>query len=198
MISQWDIRYNTDDYVYGTNANEFFKKFLEQFKHPGKLLLPAEGEGRNAVYAAAKGWDVEAFDQSTVGKEKAEKLAKTFGVSISYQIADLFEYTAISESYDLIALIYVHIPGYLKKPFFDKMMKSLKPGGFLIAEVFSKEQLLNNSGGPRDSNMLYSIDEIESFVKDYECIELKEETVELNEGLLHKGKASVIRLICKK
>lgn len=198
MSSQWDIRYNTDDYVYGTNANEFFKEFLKQFMHPGKVLLPAEGEGRNAVYAASKGWAVEAFDQSTVGKEKAEKLAKTSGVSISYQIADLFEFKAKAESFDLIALIYVHIPGNLKKPFFDKMMKSLKPGGFLIAEVFSKEQLSYNSGGPKDPDMLYSIKEIESFVKDYECIHLKEETVVLDEGLLHKGKASVIRLVCKK
>ena len=75
MKNFWNERYDQDAYCYGTNPNLFFSQSLEKFS-PGKILLPAEGEGRNAVFAAQKDWEVLAFDWSEAGQTKALKLAK--------------------------------------------------------------------------------------------------------------------------
>ena len=69
MNSFWNERYSTNEYAYGTEPNEFFKSVLSKLE-VGKLLLPGEGEGRNAVYAAKQGWHVTAFDTSIAGKTK--------------------------------------------------------------------------------------------------------------------------------
>lgn len=63
MKELWDKRYNTDQFIYGTTPNGFLKSELDKLK-AGKLLLPGEGEGRNAIYAASRGWSVEAFHTS--------------------------------------------------------------------------------------------------------------------------------------
>ncbi|GAB2536933.1 hypothetical protein [Rufibacter soli] len=74
MQDFWNNRYHRHKSVYGAKPNEFFKAQLAGLK-PGALLLAAEGEGRNAVYAAHQGWKVSAFDFSTTGKAKALQLA---------------------------------------------------------------------------------------------------------------------------
>ena len=74
----WDQRYSEQPYAYGTAPNAFVKASLDTQK-PGKILFAAEGEGRNAVYAAQQGWEVEAFDLSAAGRDKALALAKQNG-----------------------------------------------------------------------------------------------------------------------
>ena len=75
MKNFWDERYSNKEFVYGTLPNQFFKDQLDKLK-PGKILMVGEGEGRNAVYAAKLGWQVDAIDSSNVAKEKAAKLAE--------------------------------------------------------------------------------------------------------------------------
>ncbi|MCW8809762.1 MAG: methyltransferase domain-containing protein, partial [Ignavibacteriaceae bacterium] len=173
----WNERYSSSEYVYGENPNRFFKEHLEKIGAPGKLFLPGEGEGRNAVYAAKLGWKVDAYDQSTTGKLKATKLADKNNVMINYHIEDLLEFTPPKDDYDAIAIIYVHLNTKLRKSFNEKIIEALKPGGKIILELFSKEQLGKSSGGPQDLNMLYSVDEIK---KDFGCLKaviLKEEII---------------------
>lgn len=83
MKEFWDERYAVDEYVYGKEANLFLQSKLVGIE-PGKALFPAEGEGRNAVFAATLGWDVTAFDISSSAKIKADKLAEEKDVSIDY------------------------------------------------------------------------------------------------------------------
>jgi len=71
----WNERYSKNKTLYGSIPNIFFRDQLKVLPH-GRLLLPAEGEGRNALYAAGLGWEVDAFDFSTVAREKALALAK--------------------------------------------------------------------------------------------------------------------------
>jgi hypothetical protein len=108
MSNFWDDRYRDRKYIYGTNPNAFFKEYI--IKHPiGTILLPAEGEGRNAVYAAQCGWKVEAFDFSKEGWNKAIKLANQQNVNINYQIASFDSVEYRPSQFDVIALIYGHI-----------------------------------------------------------------------------------------
>ncbi len=100
MKEMWDNRYSTEDYAYGIAPNVFFKEVIAKYKLKGKMLLPAEGEGRNAVYAAKNGLEVTAFDISLEGKNKAIKLAERENVKIKYEIGFNNELFALAGLYD--------------------------------------------------------------------------------------------------
>jgi 2-polyprenyl-3-methyl-5-hydroxy-6-metoxy-1,4-benzoquinol methylase len=195
MKQMWDKRYASDNYAYGNQPNVFFKEKIEGIE-PGKMLLPAEGEGRNAVYAAALGWNVHAFDFSSNAKEKALLLSKENKVSIQYAVHGMEESDYEDDSFDTLAFIYAHNPN--RKDNHRYLLKFLKPGGTIILEAFSKEQINNNTGGPKDVNMLYSIQNLKEDFSQLSELNLWEEDIVLDEGTFHSGKSSVIRLIGKK
>ncbi len=193
MTNIWNERYSSEEYIYGIEPNIFFSEKLIQLK-PGKILLPAEGEGRNAVFAAKQGWQVTAFDNSIEGQKKALQLAEKEDVSISYLIDSYDSANLPFEYFDCIALIYTHMPPEKRTVYHQKLASFLKPGGFLILEGFSKNQLQYNSGGPKDYGMLFSVEELKSDFSDFNIIQIEETEIELKEGTFHDGKASVIRL----
>jgi 2-polyprenyl-3-methyl-5-hydroxy-6-metoxy-1,4-benzoquinol methylase len=197
MKEHWDERYSAESYIYGTLPNAWLAAKIQGLT-PGKLLLPAEGEGRNAVFAATKGWQVTAFDQSVEGQKKALKLATEKKVHIEYQIHDLTEFEFSAEHFDAIALIFVHLPEETRQTVHQNLLKSLKPGGYLILEAFTKTQLTKNTGGPRSEQLLYECEQIKQDFISLDIIERSELTIELNEGLLHQGEAHVIRLFARK
>ena len=194
MNSFWNERYAVEEYVYGTEPNEFYREELDKLT-PGKILFPAEGEGRNAVFAATRGWDVTAFDASTEGKNKAEKLAESKGVSIQYLINNYDNIQFQPESFDCVVLIYAHMNPLKRNEYHKKLTSFLKPGGKLILEGFSKKQIYNNTGGPRDVNMLFSEEELRSDFENLTQLLIGENDITLKEGQFHDGKAAVIRVV---
>lgn len=198
MKEIWNQRYIAETFVYGTVPNEFFREQLSRLK-PGKLLLPAEGEGRNAVYAAGMGWQVTAFDFSEEGKRKAMRLAVNRSVNLEYLCGDISEMHFPPATFDCIAFIYAHFQGNIRSEQFSKLTSSLRPGGHIIFEAFSKRQFTNKekypSGGPKDIAMLYDIEEVRQDFVGIEFMELIEIETILNEGELHQGLASVIRFM---
>lgn len=196
MKNFWDQRYSEQAWVYGKDPNGFFKSFIDSHT-PGKLLLPAEGEGRNAAYAAGKGWEVHAVDFSHVARDKALRRAGEESLSIYYELADLSVWST-DLSFDYIALIYAHFPEAFRMQLHRKLADRLVPGGQLILEGFAKDQIHYTSGGPKDISMLYSIDMLALDFRELE-IESMEKTVRvINESDFHQGKASIIRMITKK
>lgn len=192
MQSFWDERYRLTDHVYGAGPNAYFKAFIDQRK-PGTLLLPGEGEGRNAIYAASKGWEVDAFDFSGVAREKALQFAAEKEVKIRYDLQDMAAYKA-SRQYDLVALLYIHLPDNLRHSFHTAIYKSVKPGGFLLFEAFAKEQLGFESGGPKEAALLY---DAPSICRDFPFLHLlscEQKEVMLDEGPFHQGRAALLRL----
>lgn len=197
MSEFWNQRYAADEYAYGTRPNLFFKEQIEKLQ-PGSVLFAAEGEGRNAVFAAQLGWSVTAFDLSTEGKRKAGNLASGNGVNISYLVAGYEDVSFEPESFDCIVLVFAHMPAEKREEYHRRLMSFLKLGGTMILEGFSKEQINFNSGGPRDLKMLFSKAELESDFNQLSDLNIEEEEIELDEGPFHQGKAAVIRLIGKK
>jgi cyclopropane fatty-acyl-phospholipid synthase-like methyltransferase len=193
MSEFWNQRYRSDAYAYGTEPNLFFKNQIENLT-PGKILFPAEGEGRNAVYAALLGWDTTAFDLSTEGKRKAEQLAADNNVTINYLIAGYDDVSFEPETFDCIVLIFAHMAHSKRKEYHQQLVSYLKPGGKVILEGFSKKQISFTSGGPREIEMLFSADELKNDFSNLTIQSLEEETIELSEGLFHRGLASVMRL----
>lgn len=192
MTEIWNQRYAQKEYVYGIKPNEFYKDQLLKLQ-PGKILFPAEGEGRNAVFAALNGWDVVAFDSSLEAKKKAEKLAAENKVELKYLISSIEEFEFEENSFDAIVLVFVHTEN--RDENHRKLIRFLKPGGTLILEGFSKNQLSNNSGGPRNLSMLFSAEELNNDFQSLNDLNISELDIELEEGLLHIGKASVIRIV---
>jgi len=197
MKEFWNKRYSSEDYAYGETPNEYVKQELSRLKQ-GKIIFPAEGEGRNAVYAATRGWNVTAFDPSTEGKKKAEFLARKHNVGIDYHITDYEGCDFAKESFDCLVLVYAHMPPSLREMAHKKLTTFLKPGGKLILEGFSKKQIRNNTGGPRNIDFLFSEDELRSDFSDLSQLEILEKEVFLDEGPFHQGTASVIRITGEK
>jgi len=193
MQNQWDERYARQEYIYGTEPNSFLKEILLSLK-PGRILFPAEGEGRNAVFAAKQGWKTEAFDQSIEAKKKAILLADQKGVSIRYSIQSFDDWDPLPDQYDCIALIFVHLPDDMRKRVHQSVIRALKPGGILIMEAFTTRQLLRSSGGPKAAELLFTSDQLKSDFNNLSGVEILETQVQLDEGPLHQGVAEVIQL----
>jgi len=196
MKQFWDQRYACSEYIYGTMPNVYFKNIIDG-KHPGSILMPSEGEGRNAVYAAALGWQVHAFDYSEEARKKALSLARNRGVEIQYEIVDAKHFKA-TRNFDLVALIFAHFDPGVRKDLVDQFIASLNSGGSLIGEVFSKKQLGRKSGGPKKLDLLYSVEELKSYFAALRMVQCEEMAVELDEGPFHRGMAQVIRFVATK
>ncbi|GAA3967146.1 class I SAM-dependent methyltransferase [Pedobacter ginsengiterrae] len=201
-LERWDARYSSEEFAYGEQPNNYLKEQLEKLK-PGKILFAAEGEGRNAVFAARQGWTVSAFDISAEGKNKAIQLANKNNVPIDYQVGELQNLNFQTNQFDVIALIYAHFPANIKSSIHQMLDKYLSKDGIIIFEAFSKnhlDYLAKNEkvGGPKDIESLFSIDEIKLDFPNYEVIELEEKEIELSEGKFHNGTGSVIRFVGRK
>lgn len=200
MKQFWNERYAMEEYIYGEQPNAFLKAFIDNNTEKGKILFTAEGEGRNAVYAAANGWTVSAFDYSDSAKQKAEHLAQKVGVSFTYDTlsveAILQHYAAAS--FDVIAVVYNHFPPPMRIAFHKALPALLKKGGKIVMEVFNKQQLGNTSGGPQNEMMLYSVEMLRQDFDGLTFEMLEDASVELNEGRFHSGKAEVVRMIARK
>ncbi len=192
-VDFWNQLYRKEEYRYGKNPNGFFKDQLDQLK-PTSILLPAEGEGRNAVYAATQGWNVTAFDISDNGRDKAMQLSNEKNVAIEYTTTGVLDFQT-NKQFDVMGLSYAHFPAQIRKEAHRHLLKFLKPKGIVIFEAFAKAQLGKSSGGPKNLDMLFSIDEIKEEFAPLKFEFLKEETVELAEGNYHKGLAELIRFI---
>jgi SAM-dependent methyltransferase len=202
MTIKWDERYKEQEFAYGKEPNLFFKEWLLKFE-PGSILMPADGEGRNGVFAACLGWKVTSFDLSTEGRSKALQLAKERQVELEYIVGDFKQLEFEKEIFDAVGLVYAHFSAEKKSIYHRKLDELIKPGGIVILEAFSKNHLelikLNPKvGGPRDINELFSKEEIRNDFKNYEILILEEEEILLYEGNYHNGKGSVVRFVGRK
>ncbi len=197
----WNQRYGESTYIYGHLPNQFFQEQLSSLR-PGRILMPAEGEGRNGVFAARQGWEVFAFDLSEAGREKALKWAAENDVTIDYQIAEAEQVTFPENYFDAIGLIFANFGATHRPAIHQKLLSYLKPGGRVIFESYSKEQLdyqkKYNSGGPQTAEMLFSEAEIRSEFAGLEFERLEMTEVVLEEGVGHNGPASMIRFVGRK
>ncbi|MBC8017355.1 MAG: class I SAM-dependent methyltransferase [Verrucomicrobia bacterium] len=193
----WDDRYSEPGFAYGTAPNEFLASITDRIPK-GKILSLAEGEGRNAVYLASLGYQVTGVDGSEVGLRKAMELARERGVSITTLHADLSEFEIEPEQWDGIIACYCHVPSTIRIPLHRAVVRGLKPGGVLVLEAFSKEQLAYGTGGPQSVDMLMSLDDLKRELAGLEFIHAVQIEREVREGSGHTGLASVIQLLALK
>jgi 2-polyprenyl-3-methyl-5-hydroxy-6-metoxy-1,4-benzoquinol methylase len=196
----WDERYQEEG-VYGKNPNPFWADQLSRLSptaEHNRVLLPCEGEGRNAVWAAAQGWDVDAFDGSSVAVATCQRWASEAGVEVHAAQSDALAFEGRSGGYDVVGLFYAHMPAGMRAEFHQRAVDWLRPGGTLILEGFEPRQLGLDSGGPKDPAMLFTP---EMLGADFGALTiLKNETsaVVLDEGPYHQGPAHIIQFTAQK
>jgi len=186
---QWDKRFSVDRYLYGTEPVEFLRENIHRLPK-GKALCLAAGEGRNAVWLAAQGYDATAMDASPKGLEKALALAGERGVTINTEVGDLQHGYDIGDAeYDLITDFYYH-----DTAMFPAVMRALKPGGMFVLQNFSIAQLETNRFGPKNPDYLAKPNELLGHFEGYRILHYEDTIVELDEGM-HQGPGAVVRLI---
>jgi len=193
----WDQRYNTADYVYGTRPNKFLADVAGGIPR-GRVLCIAEGEGRNAVYLAELGHEVVAVDASSVGLEKAEKLARERGVAIETVVADLADYEIEKNSFDAVVSIFAHVPPVIRAPLHRRIVAGLKPGGVLVLEAYTPDQIACGTGGPPVAELTMTLRALQDELRGLEfrhAVELRREVIE---GSLHTGTGAVVQVVAVK
>lgn len=190
----WDERYACDDYFYGIKPNDFLRSVAGNIP-AGKVLMLAEGEGRNAVYLAEQGYEVTAVDNSGVALEKARQLAAERNVCITTIHADLDAFSIEPEAWEGIVSCYCHLPLNLRARLHKKVVAGLKPGGVFILEGFSKEQLAYGTGGPQSIDLLLALQELQQELVGLEFSCAQQIEREVLEGRGHTGLASVVQIL---
>lgn len=193
----WDQRYSAADYVYGTRPNDFLADVTCDLPR-GRVLSIAEGEGRNAVYLARQGHAVVAVDSSAVGLEKAKKLALARGVVIETVVADLADYEIEPDSWDAVVSIFAHVPPETRKILHRRIVSGLKPGGLLVLEAYTPDQIAYGTGGPPVAELTMSLSALREELHGLEfrhAVEMKREVIE---GSLHTGVGAVVQVVAVK
>jgi len=192
----WNSKFSRDGFLYGIKPNTFIASKIKMFPRGGKVLCLGEGEGRNAIFLAKRGLTVTAIDASDIGLSKLHFRSIEEDVKIETICADLNEWE-VKETYDVIVASYLHMYKNEREDLFEKIEESLNPNGYFIGEFFSTKQLNYTSGGPKDEDLLYTVDD---FKKHFALCEkeIKEQVTILDEGKGHQGEACVIRVIVQK
>ena len=197
-MNPWDERYAGDGFAYGTAPNRWLAANASRIRPGGRVLCLGEGEGRNGVWLARQGFEVEAVDASAVGLAKARRHAEASGVSIGTTVADLAAYAPAPAAFDAVVLVFVHLPGALRAAVHARAAAALRPGGLVVLEAFTPRQLTHTSGGPRQLDLLYELAALRGDFPGTEWESLEEAEVDLDEGPLHQGRAAVVRGLARR
>ena len=197
MTNSWHERFSAEEYIYGKEPNGFVVEAAKMLPK-GKVLCIAEGEGRNSVYLASLGFDVTAWDYAPAGLKKNQLLADEKGVIVKTELRDLAEVTWEEEQWDAIVHIFGHLPSDVMERTLSGIKRALKPGGYYVSELYTKEQLHYGTGGPRNEAMLSDPKQLLAdfdayFVKHFHIGEVTRE-----EGQLHTGIAHVVQCMFQK
>src|SRR5271165_3589026 len=158
--AMWDERYRGEPYAYGLEPNRFLAAQAGRLEPGMRALVPGDGEGRNGVWLAARGLEVDTLDLSAFGVEKARRLAAGKGMTINAIQADALLWDWPEARYDVVALIFLHLVEPDRRAVHAKAIGALKPGGIIVLEAFRPEQIERQAagarGGPRDAALLYA------------------------------------------
>ncbi|WP_019673835.1 class I SAM-dependent methyltransferase [Psychrobacter lutiphocae] len=197
----WNERYNEEEFIYGTKANDFLQQVYQHIPAKGHVLCLAEGEGRNAVFLAKQGYEVTAVDMSEVGLTKAKKLAEERGVHITTQVADLTEYDFGTKKWDGIISIWAHMPKPARERVHQQVVTSLKPNGVFILEAYTVEQpKMDGIGGPPASKpeVFMSLAGLRQELSGLEETIGVEKQRDVQEGKMHQGLSAVVQFVAVK
>ena len=156
-FERWQGRYSVPEYIFGEEPNSFLQAQKPLLPKGGRALAIADGEGRNGVWLAGQGLEVLSVDFSPIGQEKARSLANRRNVALEFELADVHEWNYPEASFDVVVEIFTQFSDPIqRKKKWAGMKKTLKPGGLLLLEGYTQDQLKHGTGGPKQLDHLYT------------------------------------------
>ena len=194
----WNKRFSIEDYLFGADPAQALVK-LEHYLIPqGDTLVIADGEGRNSVYLASRGFRVTASDSSTVANVKAKALAASQNVEVNYQVEDFFDIDWSAKQYDnIVGIFFQFIPPDKIKQVLRALRTAIKKGGTLLIHGYTPQQIELATGGPKDVSLMYNKELFEDVFESVEILVNKEYQMQLSEGSGHKGQSALIDFVAK-
>ena len=195
----WNRRFDQADYLFGIEPNAWLRAQAHHWT-PGQLILSvADGEGRNSVWLARQGLRVDTFDIADVGVAKARRLAADQGVTVNYTVADCDAFAWPLATYDGVAAIFIQFADpALRARLFARMVASLKPGGVLVLQGYTPQQLVYRTGGPPVASHLYTEPMLREAFAEMDLLTLREYEAEVREGTGHSGRSALIGLVARR
>jgi hypothetical protein len=188
----WDERFSQSQPVYGDQPNAFLAAQTSRFQRGMKLLVPADGYGRNGIWLARQGFSVHTVDLSPVGVARARQTAEAAGLAMTIEQADLALWKWPEAEFDGVFAIFLHLPPEDRAKVHGAMLQSVKQGGLVILEAFSTSQLKYSSGGPKRVELLYTAEMLRQDFAGAEPVVLEEREAQISEGTMHSGAAALM------
>ena len=162
------------------------------------MLCLAEGEGRNAVFVAATGREVHSVDLTEAGVVKTRRLAQERGVSVNAVAADLATHDIGDERWGAVVSIFTHRPPHVRRDLHARVVAALRPGGVLLLEAYTPDQIGRGTGGPAVAEMTMSLDLLRGELQGLEFLHALETERVVVEGAGHTGVGAVVQVIARK
>ncbi|MCM2579035.1 class I SAM-dependent methyltransferase [Streptomyces meridianus] len=170
---EWDTRYTNTPWVWSADPNMWVVQELEGLR-PGRALDLGAGEGRNAVWLARRGWQVDAVDFSRVALLRADELAATHGVQVATREADLTQYEPEGDAYDLVMVVYIHLAHADMEALLRRAARAARPGGTLLLVGHDVSNIEHGTGGPQDPEILTSVAQVSALWGEMADLEVAE------------------------
>ncbi len=159
----WNERYSGQELLWSREPNRFVAEVAGALP-AGRAADLACGEGRNAIWLAARGWKVVGVDFSAAALERARLLAAQAGVEVEWIEADLTSYERVPSSLDLVIFSYLHLPADSMRAILVRACSWLAPGGLLMLIGHARRNIEQGVGGPQEPSILYEPDEVVSWL----------------------------------
>ncbi|MEM9036568.1 MAG: class I SAM-dependent methyltransferase [Actinomycetota bacterium] len=196
---RWDERYSTDDYLFGTEPAAFVARYAGELAARSNVLAVADGEGRNSVFLAEHGMHVTAMDASTVGVDKARRLATDRGVDVDFRVSDIDDWAWEPERYDAVVAVFIQfLDPDRRAEVFGGFVRTLRPGGRLLLHGYRPEQVDYATGGPPDRSFMYTEELLRDAFAELRIDVLRSYDTEIVEGSGHVGMSALIDLVATK
>ncbi|MDJ0992224.1 MAG: class I SAM-dependent methyltransferase [Dinoroseobacter sp.] len=195
----WNERYDRPDYLFGTEPADFLKAQAQHLPETGRVLVVADGEGRNSVYLAGRGLDVTAFDYAPNALTKAQSLAEARGVEVSFRQADIFQWNWSAAPYDAVVAIFIQFMGpQPRRAVFEGLKTALKPGGVLLLHGYAPRQVQYGTGGPPAEENMYTLPLLAEAFSGFHVLHQADYDAEIEEGPGHSGRSGLIDFVARK
>jgi len=198
-LVRWEARFSVVEYLFGQRPNAYLVSKAALLARDSRALSIADGEGRNSVWLAEQGLQVDAFDFSPTAVAKAERLALNRGVHVRFNVCETFAWNWEPSTYDLVAAIFIQFASpAVRQRLFPLIKQTLKPGGLLILQGYRTEQLAYGTGGPPEADHLYTEAMIREALNDMDIIELRCYDEHVDEGKGHAGFSALMGVLARK
>jgi len=158
---QWNERYAAQPLLWTVDPNPFLAGELGE-RPPGRALDLGAGEGRTTLWLAERGWDVTAVDFSDVALDRGRQRVEAAGATgtVDWVCADLVDFDPAGGTYDLVLLLFIHLPAPARRRLLRAAAATLAPGGTFLVVGYDTSHATRGESGPRDPAILFTPEDI--------------------------------------